>query len=148
MKGITLNDLKKEIIKKIELFKDEDTKVYDGLVKEEFEKPCFFIENVKGNQAKQLGNRYKRKQIFKISYFPKQGDSISEEMLRVAETLYDELEHIRLEEITIMGQDMSYEIIDNVLHFSIDYTFYIVKENLEVPIMEKLYQKGEVKDDQ
>jgi hypothetical protein len=43
---------------------------------------------------------------------------------------------------------MSYEIIDNVLHFSIDYTFYIVKENLEVPIMEKLYQKGEVKDDQ
>ena len=102
---------------KVEIYKDNVTQ---GL-----KEPCFFIAVLKPEVTPIIGTRSIRNNPFDIQYFPKESNS---EMFDVAEELINSLEFITLLNGDILrGTGVSYEIIDNVLHFFISYNLTMIK---------------------
>ena len=99
-----------------------DTDVVQGL-----QTPCFFIAVLQPSQEQMIGNRYFRQYPFDISFFPTQGgDNV--ECYEVAEDLLDEMEAITLVNGDVLrGTKMQYEIVDDVLHFKVNYNMFTKK---------------------
>lgn len=149
MSRVTIDDVKKGIMKKINLFRDKSTtKLYSEDIKQGFKEPCFFIKEIKSSQNKALGNRYKRGHSYDIHYFPSPDSNTKNAELReVAEVLYDQMEYIEIAGKLTMGLDMTHEIVDGVLHFFVKYPFYVYKEKEPIPTIENIEYEGGVKND-
>lgn len=146
MNKITIDDVRKGILRKINSFKDKDTKLYSEEIKQGFEEPCFYIKELRTNQNRELGNRYKRGNFYDIHYFPSlDSNTKNAEMREIAEILYDAMEYIEVAGKPVMGLDMNHQIIDGVLHFFVKYPLYVYKEREPVPVMENLDFKGGVR---
>jgi len=92
-------------------------------VKQGLKEPCFFIKTLPTNDRPLLGKRKQRTYSFMISYFPKEGN---EEMMDVSEKLLDGLEYIELlSGELIRGHSLEAEIVDDVLHFSVNYIVFL-----------------------
>lgn len=114
--------------------------------------PCFFVQLIAPTYDRMGGRRYKRTYPFDVHYFPNQpkegeADKRIAEMHAVAEQLYDCLAYVALDDGLIRGSNLRYEIIDGVLHFFIDYTIHMIRQAEEVPLMNRLEQKGDIKDE-
>lgn len=95
-----------------------DVEIYSENVKQGLVEPCFFIQHVTTTETPYLGNRKKRVVTFDVHYF---GTS-KEDMLSKSDEMMDGLEYITLiNGDSIRGLNMSSQIVDDVLHFSIDY---------------------------
>lgn len=145
---VTIDDVRKGISKKINTFRNKDTtELYFEGIPQKFEEPCFFIKEIRSNQNRELGNRYKRRHSYDIHYYPNPKSSRKNAELRqMAELLYDNMEYIDVAGKPVMGQDMSHEIVDGVLHFFVKYPIYLYKETDIIPNMENLEQQGGLKD--
>lgn len=94
--------------------------------KQGFNSPCFFIKPIEPNNTNKLGSRALRDYPFDIIYFPK--EETNAEMLKVAEELYIGLEYVELLDGSLLrSKNMRFEIVDDVLHFFLDFNFYINK---------------------
>ncbi|HBF2884833.1 TPA: hypothetical protein KN186_001018 [Clostridioides difficile] len=69
-----------------------------------------------------------KKNSFDVHYFPKSNDK-SFEINEVAEMLLEELEYIEIDGDLVRGTNMNFEIVDNVLHFFVDYNYFTIKSN-------------------
>jgi len=149
MNKVTIDDVKKGIVKKINTFRDKTTtEIYSEEIPQNFKEPCFFIKEIRSSQNRELGNRYKRGHFYDIHYFPNPKSSRKNQELRdIAEILYDQMEYIEVAGKLTMGQDMNHEIIDGVLHFFVKYPIYLYKETESIPSMGSLDYKGGVKND-
>lgn len=118
-----LNDVVTGIsIRLHELFGDTH-KIYTENVEQGLTAPCFFIKTLPTIHKPLLGKRSQRTYSFVISYFPKEGN---EEMMKVSEQLLDGLEYITLlSGEMIRGRSMEAEIVDDVLHFSVNYIVFV-----------------------
>ena len=97
--------------------------IYTENVEQGLEEPCFFIKTLPTTNTPLLGKRKKRTYSFVISYFPEKGN---EEMMRVSETLLNEMEYITLlNGDMIRGHSLQAEIVDDVLHFSVNYVVFL-----------------------
>ena len=106
------------------IFGDE-IEIYKDNVTQGLKEPCFFIAILKPEVTPLIGTRSIRNNSFDIQYFPKESNT---EMLDVAEKLINSLEFITLLNGDILhGTGVSYEIIDNVLHFFISYNLTMIK---------------------
>ena len=131
----------------------DDFNIYVEQIEQELEEPCFFVHLVTGNHELFLGKRYQGVHHFDIQYFPS-SDSIQRECNDVAERLSGCLEYIILyddatkqnEAKPIRGGQMSYNLIDGVLHFNIYYNGFILKKE-EQTEMESLLQSTTARDD-
>lgn len=148
MNRVTIDGVRKGIMKKINTFRDKaTTELYAEGIAQDFEEPCFFIKELKSNQNRELGNRYKRGHFYDIHYFPNPKSSrTNAELRQMAELLYDNVEYIEVAGKPLMGLDMNHEIIDGVLHFFVKYPMYLYKETDPIPAMENLDQRGGLKD--
>lgn len=142
---VTLDDVRKAVMAKISSFKEADTPIYGEEIPQKFKEPCFYIKVIRTRQAQQLGDRYNRRHLFDIHYFPKPGNNTNEQILAMAEKLYDELEYIEVNGKLTRSVDMYHEAVDKVLHFFLAYNFTVKKQALQVSSMESLYQKGALK---
>ncbi len=142
---VTLDDVRKAVMAKISSFKEADTPIYGEEIPQKFKEPCFYIKVIRTRQAHQLGDRYKRRHLFDIHYFPKSSNNTNEQILAMAEKLYDELEYIEVNGKLTRSVDMYHEAVDKVLHFFLAYNFTVKKQALQVSSMESLYQKGALK---
>lgn len=101
-------------------------------VKQGLKEPCFFIKTLPINTKPLLGKRKQRTYSFVISYFPKEGN---EEMMLVAEKMLDGLEYIELlSGELIRGHSLEPEIVDDVLHFSVNYIVFLNDITKEEPM--------------
>ncbi|HIV61401.1 MAG TPA: hypothetical protein H9746_00900 [Candidatus Butyricicoccus avistercoris] len=106
------------------IFGDE-IEIYKDNVTQGLKEPCFFVAILKPEVTPLIGTRSVRNNSFDIQYFPKESNT---EMLDVAEKLINTLEFITLLNGDILhGTGVSYEIIDNVLHFFISYNLTMIK---------------------
>lgn len=142
---VTLDDVRKAVMAKISSFKEADTPIYGEEIPQKFKEPCFYIKVIRTRQAQQLGDRYTRRHLFDIHYFPKSGNNINEQILAMAEKLYNEMEYIEINGKLTRGIDMYHEVADGVLHFFVGYNFTVKKQAPHIPNMENLYQKGVLK---
>ncbi len=149
MNRVTIDDVRKGISKKINTFRDKTTTVlYSEEIPQNFKEPCFFIKEIRVNQNRELGNRYKRGHFYDIHYFPNPtNNKKNAEMREMAEALYDQMEYIDVGGGLTMAQDMNHEIAGDVLHFFVRYPIHLYKETEPIPKMENLEYEGSVKGD-
>lgn len=112
-------------------------KIYKEQAKQAFKKPCFFIWPIKVGSDKQLSNRAKQSHQMVVRYFPKDCENPKySELTDVGTQLMEVLDYIDLGGGDIIrGNALEYEIIDNVLHFFVTYSFHIKKEVAQQPQM-------------
>jgi hypothetical protein len=101
----------------------------------------FFVKLLSTSQQNMVARRYRRLQSFDIHFFAK----TNEEAHAVAETLYDGLRYITANGLTVRGTAMSHEIVDDVLHFMVDYPVHVMEEAATGVTMQTLEQEGTIK---
>lgn len=104
--------------------------IYTESVHQGMKEPCFIILPLEPTQDAKLPNRYWRTYPFDVHYFPKSKLRPKAEMLSVAESLFFDLEYIFCLEKLTRGAKMRFEIVDNVLHFFVNYNMF-VKQRVE-----------------
>lgn len=117
---------------------NEEYTIYTEDVEQGLEEPCFFIFSLKPNLKQLVGNRYDRKYPFDIHYFPKDEENINNEINEVTERLFTALEYITVDNNLVRGTNMNIEIVDNVLHFFVDFNMIVRTESKEIEPMGSL----------
>lgn len=102
--------------------------IYKENIPQNFNEPCFSILHIRGTSDLKLKNRYFRRNLFDIHYFPKDDGHEKENMHDVVERLYLCLEHIFVLDNLLRGIKMSPEIVDGVLHFFVNYDFFVKRQ--------------------
>ncbi|WP_027636928.1 phage tail terminator family protein [Clostridium butyricum] len=117
--------------------KDDKYTIYTESIEQGFDEPCFSIISLKPISTNLVGNRYKREYSFDIQYFPENEQS-NNEINEVIERLFTSLEYIRVDGNLVKGTKINGEIVDNVLHFFINFNMIIKKETEIIDRMESL----------
>jgi hypothetical protein len=112
-------------------------------IKQNLNPPCFFVKLLTGSQTALLGRRRRRSNSVDIHYFAV-GDA-NRLMHEMAENLYKDLELIDIEGKKYRGTNMTHEIVDEVLHFFVDYNFHVLRDVAEDPSMQTMAQEGFIK---
>lgn len=112
-----------------------------------FQRECFVIHQVTTSTQKLMNERYRRTYRMRIHFFPMRKDSRPKERCdAMGNDLSAALALLRLPEgHSSFGREMSWEIVDNVLHFSVVYEMHIFLQlpppdpmwSLEVHVYEK-----------
>ncbi|HBF2786907.1 TPA: hypothetical protein KN142_000818 [Clostridioides difficile] len=123
-----LNNIIDGISIKLDKTFGESYTIYSEDVEQGINEPCFFIVPINPSKVSYPSGRELKKNSFDVHYFPKSNDK-SFEINEVAEMLLEELEYINVNEDLVRGTNMNYEIIDNVLHFFVDYNYFTIKSN-------------------
>lgn len=139
-----LNSVIEGISKKLNLVFGNAYNIYDESVKQDMKEPCFFILSLNPSQEQVIGKRYVRTQPFDIHYFPSSKD-INNEMNDIADSLYDALEYVTFKDTDILhGTSLNHQIVDGVLHFFVNYNFFVVKTEVPSDYMENVTFNNEV----
>ena len=132
-----LNDIITGIAKALGNTFGSEYRVYENDVKQGLTEPCFFIATLKPEQTPLLGDRAIWRNPLDIHYIPKDGGT-NEELYNVAEYLMYGLRYITTPKgDTLRGTSISYEVVDGVLHFFVNYNV-VVNIPKELPTMETL----------
>ena len=118
--------------------------IYTESIEQGLTEPCFSVLCLNPTIDQKLGNRYFRRNLFCIHYFPSTNEKQSE-CHAVAERLMDVLEMINVDGDLCRGTDMHSEVVDNVLSFFVNYDMYVYKERTAEPVMEKVTHNTNLK---
>lgn len=119
-------------------------KNYREAKKQDLEEPCFFIQCINPTQKLFLGKKYFRNNLFCVQYFP-ETENKEEECHRTGERLFDCLEYLTVNGDCVRGTKMHYEVVDDILHFFVNYDMYVYKVAGNVPVMEGVSVETSVK---
>lgn len=125
----------------------DDYEIYMEEIKQDLKEPCFFVQCINPTTKLFRGERYFQSNPCCIQYFPK-SEKIQRECNEVAERMTWCLEYIHLEgeETPVRGTQMHGEIVDDILHFFVNYDCYVKKSIEADPSMEILKSKEQVKE--
>lgn len=121
--------------------------IYDEEIKQGFEEPCFFIQQLMKNRKKEVdSNKYENN--FDIQYFLEDHTAdINRKYEEMAYKVFDLLEYIDLEcGKKLRCNSIESEIIDGVLHIYVRYPFYLYNVKTDEK-MQDVNVKGSAKDD-
>lgn len=119
--------------------------VYIDSVKQDLAAPCFLIKAVTTSQEQEVDRFYKRQQKFDILYFPQNTEDPTREIETVTDALWMGLEYINMGSDIVRGVKMHREVVDDVLHFFVNYDIRVEKERPTTDLMRILNQKESVK---
>ena len=139
------NDLITGVMTRLRDTFGEDTTVYFDEVKQELNEPCFFVRTLEVSQELVVRNRYRRVYHLDIEYHPEDRLQTAREIADVANTMLMAMEYIHIGENLTRGTNIRYEVQDKVLHFFVDYDFFVFKVLEEEEYMETLTQTQYVK---
>ena len=120
----------------------DEYNIYTEEIEQGLKEPCFSIASIKPTNNLFRQNKYYREHPICIHYFPSSKEK-KHECQEVTERLYLALEYIEIEEIfdkkviksKVRGTKMNTEYNDGVLHFFVNYDFYVNKiEDAETPM--------------
>lgn len=118
--------------------------IYTENVEQYLNPPCFYVELLQSNLTQIVLNRYRLENLFDIHFFTNANEP-KNDFMRVADILYDTLEYITVESNFVRGLNMRYQIVDNVLHFFINFNMNVQKEITPTDKMETLQTRSELK---
>lgn len=120
--------------------------VYQESIKQHLTEPCFLVTCVSSQNDLYLGSTYKKNNLFMVQYFPADKNEPRAECADVAERLFLCLEYINADGLK-RGTAMDAEVVDDVLHFQVNYDFLIRKINPDEIKMESIDTDVGVKGD-
>lgn len=125
------------IISKIRIKYDKSFRIYTESVEQGLIEPCFSSLSLNPSGEREIGNRYKRYFPCLITYFPSTDEPIAE-CNAVCEELLGLLNDIDTTIGTIHATNMSGEVIDGNLQFSIQYEVFALLQVEKVDDFEDL----------
>jgi hypothetical protein len=105
--------------------------------------PCFLVRLISPEHRHVLGRRYLRIHPFDIQFFA--AEPQAEQMYAMAEQLTEVLQHIEAGGRQVRGAKMRFEIVDDVLHFFVEYSFHVWAPKADDPLMGALDVKEGLK---
>lgn len=105
----------------------DDYKIYTESIEQGLKEPCFSIICVNPTNELFRGKRYFRQNLFCIRYFPSKKDEKYAECMEVMERMFDCLEIIKVLSDPQRGTKMHGEMVDDVLHFFVNYDMFVYK---------------------
>lgn len=112
-------------------------------IKQDLKEPCFFVSLLDSATQIVVGKRYEKRNQISIQYFP-ESLQLQRECNDVAERLTLCMEYIEDEAGGFLhGTDMHYQVIDDVLHFFVNYNFHVFKKTPQEEPMQKITIKTE-----
>lgn len=134
---MTQTKLKDAIVNKLEELKNKINRpkitIYDEKVRQGFTEPCFFVQFLLNTHRHLIDNRYERLNSIEIMYFSDKKDT-KEDYDLMTEYLFGELKYIYTEDDSEhpirATEDMTAEVVDDVLHVTVNYDYHLItKEN-------------------
>lgn len=123
-----------------QVFGDEYEIYADADVVQGLKEPCFFIAVLNPTFKRYIGSRYFVTNPFVIQYFPKNSDD-NTEMHETAFEMFENLVSITLlNGDSLHGTSISYEIIDGVLNFNVNYNLILNKTETTELMKELIYE--------
>lgn len=133
MQPVTFLDVRTGVLKALaQAFPNIDR--FGEEIKEGLTPPCFFVKILEPTHTQELGRRYAREIPVDVHYF----DETNKDRITMAEQLTSILETIQVNENPIRGINVSWEIVDEVLHFFITYRMQVWKQKPSYPSMQTL----------
>lgn len=129
---VTINDVRYSIHAAIDAT-FPDIPIMGEEIKQGLTTPCFFVRLLEPIHEQELGRRYMRHHPFVVRYFPQEGTNA--EMYDIAEQLTQTLYHITVAGRPVRGMGMRFEIMDEVLHFFVNYNFHVWAPHPNDPAM-------------
>lgn len=120
-----------------------DIEIIGEEIKQGLNPPCFFVRFLETEHMKLIGRRYMRYHPMGIRYYAV--DRTNEEMYRMGEKLTSILEQISISGRPAKGTGMRFEVVDEVLHFFVEYNFHVMKNKGPEEKMRRLEQEGRLK---
>lgn len=144
MKEITMEDIIQAIAQELKTLFPK-VKVYDEGLEQGYEEPCFFIDFVKENNKKLIGNRYDNDTEFRVLYFQDfHEEDARYKAYKVRDVLNEGFNIITYEDLKFRIKDKEIEMQDKdlILTFKIQFfTKKIIKEIPTINSIEKLTEK-------
>ena len=110
-----------------------DCRIYTEPKEQGLSEPCFFVFCISPGGSQFIGSRYKRMYQFAVHYFPESVE-IKAEFNAVIERLQACLEYITADGDLHRGIDMDSAADNDVLHFFVNYSFFVRKLNESDPM--------------
>lgn len=133
MQPVTFLDVRAGLLKAlVQAFPDIDR--YGEEIKEGLITPSFFVKLLEPSHTQELGRRYVRELPFDVHFFAE----TNKDRITMAEQLTSVLETIQVNDRPIVGIKMTWEIIDEVLHFFVTYRMQVWKQKPVYPNMQTL----------
>lgn len=131
---VTINDVRYAVNAALDtVFPDIPIMVEE--IKQGLTPPCFFVKLLDPEHTQELGRRFFRYHPFVVRYFPVEGNA---EMYDMAERLTEALQWIEVGGRKVRGTGMRFEMLDEVLHFFVEYNFYVWAPKPDDPTMQVL----------
>ena len=124
----------------------EGYEIYSENIEQGLKEPCFSIVCVNPDISQFLGDRYKRKNLFCIHYFPESSTDKRLEGFNVTEKIFNCLELIKFEDGMIRGTNFRVEIDEEVFHFFIDYDLFVYSNKSKEDPMDTVDHKTGVRE--
>ena len=113
-----------------------DIPIHDEEIPQELKPPCFFVRLLEPEHTQELGRRFFRYHPFDVHYFAP--DRSNTAMYEMAERLTEALQQIQVAGRPVRGTGMRFEIVDDVLHFFVNYDFHVWAPRPDDPAMGSL----------
>lgn len=121
---------------KIDSIFGDTSVIYTENIEQDLQEPCFYVQLLAASNRQVFNNRYYLEHSFDVHYFPGTADK-NYEMNEVASKLQG-LEYIDKKGRLLRGTKLKYRIIDGILHFFVDYSFYAYLTKEEVDKMQSI----------
>lgn len=122
-----LNEIIKGISMALNAVFGDEYEIYQNDVEQGLKESCFLITVLQPEITPMLGRRFIKRNPFDIQYFPTNPRN-NAEMFTVAETMMEALDFITLPSGDLLhGTSVNYEIVDNVLHFFVNYNLPMIR---------------------
>lgn len=124
----------------------DSKEIYTESVEQGLNPPCFLIECIDSDNNRVIKDRYKTQNQFCIHYFPSIDTKEKRaECFDVLNDLYDCLDKITLENDLVLGSEKRGKVDDEVLHFFINFDFFIIIKNNEDNLFESYSAETKIK---
>ena len=107
-------------------------------VEQDFRKPCFTVDMLLPVQRSKSPVLYDRTMPIIVHYFSDSKTDLKNKCYAMAEQVVECLEYLPFKGTTIRGEDISWQITDDVLQIFITYRFTTTKVTETVDAVEKL----------
>lgn len=133
MQQVTFLDVRTGIFKALEQA-FPDMKRYGEEIKEGLVPPCFFVKFLEPIHTHELDRRYMRELPVDVHFFT----DTNKDRIMMADQLTSVLEMIQVNGRLVSGINMSWQIVDEVLHFFVTYRMQVWKQRPDDPKMQTL----------
>jgi hypothetical protein len=108
-----------------------DVERYKEGQEQNFKRESIVIHQLITETDKQMNNRFRRRYRMRLHFFPKKSDPNPRATCdNMGSLLCEYLYMLPLPGYPVFGQSMEWEIVENVLHFSVDYVLWLDLEEL------------------